>query len=129
MVVERVLGLRSIPVEPDAREKNDDDERAFELLRVCIFPHHATSSSKRCQVRNRFASSNLVGGYRDINFKIRVGFKCDSNKGRPLFCSVLVSLHWMFFAMLSSATSYFLVQKALAPGRCEDNGATMFVVA
>jgi hypothetical protein len=45
------------------------------------------------QVRNRFASTNCVGGYRDMNFKIRVGFKCDSKKGWPLFCSVFVALY------------------------------------
>jgi hypothetical protein len=130
VVVEQVLGLKSIP---DATKKHtqdqsdDEDESAFELLRVCIFPpHHATCSSNRCQVRNRFASSNSVGGYRDINFKIRVGFKCDSTKGRPLFCSVSVSLRWTLVVV---ASTYSVVQEALAPGGCEDNCATICVDA
>jgi hypothetical protein len=83
-------------------------------------------SSNRRQVRNRFASSISVGGYRDMNFKIRVGFMCDAQKGRPLFCSVSVALRWNYFVMTST---YSRVQKALAPGRREDDGATMcFVV-
>jgi hypothetical protein len=40
------------------------------------------------QVRNRFAAQSPPGGYRDMNLKIRVGFKSDPNTGHPLFCPV-----------------------------------------
>lgn len=42
------------------------------------------------QVRNRFAAQSPPGGYRDMNLKIRVGFKSDPNTGHPLFCPVYV---------------------------------------
>jgi hypothetical protein len=42
------------------------------------------------QVRNRFAEEKPLGGYRDINVKIRLGFKGDAKNGRPLFCPVYV---------------------------------------
>jgi hypothetical protein len=40
------------------------------------------------QVRNRFAEDNPLGGYRDINIKIRVGFKGDAKDSRPIFVPV-----------------------------------------
>jgi hypothetical protein len=42
------------------------------------------------QVRNRFADVEPLGGYRDVNVKIRVGFKGDPKDGRPMFCPVCV---------------------------------------
>ena len=133
----KVLGLTPIP---DAKKTNgtqDQSDAEFDTRTkalsscseyLCIFPpHHAPCSSNRCQVRNRFASSNSVGGYRDINFKIRVGLKCDSKKGRPLFCSVSVAPRWAFDAIASCASSHGAVQEALAAGGCEDNGATLTV--
>jgi hypothetical protein len=92
------------------------DEGAFELLRVWSFflASICTHLPNRLQVRNRFASSNVVGGYRDINFKIRVGFKCDIKTGQPLFCSVSVAPRWNS----SATTSHIIVQKPLAWVRC-----------
>ena len=124
----QVLGLTPIPKKKEHEGNSDGEvEGAFELLRVCVYrPIMLPLSSNRRQVRNRFASSISVGGYRDMNFKIRVGFMCDSQKGRPRFCSVSVALRWNSFVMTSS---YCRVQKALGPGRREDDGATMcFVV-
>jgi hypothetical protein len=42
------------------------------------------------QVRNRFAEENPPGGYRDVNIKLRVGFKGDPKDSRPVFVPVYV---------------------------------------
>jgi hypothetical protein len=52
------------------------------------FPlQHAPCSSNRGQVRNRFASSNSVGGYRDINIKLKIGFS-EGKNGRAELMTV-----------------------------------------
>jgi hypothetical protein len=54
--------------------------------------HHASP----WQVRNRFAEEDPLGGYRDINVKMRVGFHSGPKDGRPLFCPVYASLMCRF---------------------------------
>ena len=54
----------------------------------CPFVHPL--STPVFQVRNRFAEENPQGGYRDINVKIRLGFKADPKDSRPIFCPVYV---------------------------------------
>lgn len=84
----RVLGL--IPVEVNNPPANS--HKAFELLRVrfskkkklSYLPTFVTTR----QIRNRFSSSKTIGGYRDVNLKIRIGFKSDINTGFPVFCPV-----------------------------------------
>jgi hypothetical protein len=49
------------------------------------------------QVRNRFAASSTQGGYRDVNIKIRVGFRSDQNSGLPVFCPVYDSSTYFSF--------------------------------
>jgi len=69
-----VRGLGLIPIREHFQEKDDQACAAFEILRV----------------RNRFACADPVGGYRDINIKLRVGFKSDTKTGRPLFCPMSI---------------------------------------
>ncbi len=86
-----VKGLGLVPIVQTSAFKYCDAHGAFQLLRV-----RAPSLTALCsmsplpQVRNRFAAHSPLGGYRDINVKIRVGFKSDAESGRPLFCPVYV---------------------------------------
>jgi hypothetical protein len=43
------------------------------------------------RVKNRFAEESPVGGYRDVNIKVRIGFKCSSMLSSPIFVPVE---HW-----------------------------------
>jgi hypothetical protein len=86
-----VRGLGLIPIRDAMREIDHQAFDAFEILRVSLAYHFVVASTVcqyDIQVRNRFACANPVGGYRDINFKIRVGFKSDLKSGKPLFCPV-----------------------------------------
>ena len=58
-------------------------------------------NSQSPQIRNRFLSSNPPGAYRDINIKLRVGFKNDRKNGRPQFCPVYsLQLHLVCFLLM-----------------------------
>ncbi len=87
-------GLGLIPIDGGLDTEIELSSGAFELLRVRVFQLFRHSDIVLTdfvyQIRNRFAASNPPGGYRDINIKIRVGFKSDANTGRPLFCPVYV---------------------------------------
>ena len=87
-------GLGLIPIDGGLDTEIEHSLGAFELLRVCVFQLFRHSDIVPTdfvyQVRNRFAALNPPGGYRDVNIKIRVGFKSDANTGRPLFCPVYV---------------------------------------
>ncbi len=43
------------------------------------------------RVKNRFAEESPVGGYRDVNIKVRIGFKSSSMLSSPIFVPVE---HW-----------------------------------
>ncbi len=87
-----VKGIGLIPIDGGSRLKFAGAHGAFELLRVRTPSLSSAVSSilTPFQVRNRFAAQSPPGGYRDMNLKIRVGFKSDPNTGQPLFCPVYV---------------------------------------
>jgi len=81
------------------------------------------------QVRNRFADVEPLGGYRDVNVKIRVGFKGDPKDGRPLFCPVCVQFVHSTCASLFVISFFSLVhcfnllfQENVGWQRCQNNG-------
>ncbi len=96
MVVEQVLGLKSIP---DAKKKraqdnsDDEDESAFKLLRVCIFcsntrPVHltvarcatalprATSSAATETSTSKSASGSSATPQKDGRFSAACQYRC-----------------------------------------------------
>ena len=89
-----VRGLGMIPLVEDCEQELSQSNGAFELLRVrlCLVRTKSFLNTilfmPTAQVRNRFAEVKPRGGYRDINVKIRVGFKGDAKDSRPLFCPV-----------------------------------------
>ena len=97
-----VQGLGMIPIIESNVHELSHKSGALELLRVrsCLF-NEKKCCSKHCnsshmtslQVRNRFAEENPQGGYRDINIKIRVGFKGDPRDSRPVFVPVYVQFN------------------------------------
>ena len=89
-VLERGLGL--IPINDVTRADEQQTADAFEIIRVSPAPSSPLLKFTPSKVRNRFACADPVGGYRDINFKIRVGFKSDPKTGRPLFCPMCARL-------------------------------------
>ncbi len=65
--------LRVLGIPPDTN--NDplvERKGAFQILRV----------------RNRFTEKSPVGGYRDINIKVKIGFKCSPVLHAPIFLPV-----------------------------------------
>jgi len=50
-----------------------------------------TGAFQILRVRNRFAEESPVGGYRDVNIKVKIGFKCSPVLHAPIFVPVE---HW-----------------------------------
>jgi hypothetical protein len=91
----RVLGITMENDDVDPRTASSRGAlKFFDLLRVrqptllALLPLCTTHHEAFWQVRNRFAEENPLGGYRDINVKMRVGFQSGPKDGRPLFCPV-----------------------------------------
>ena len=71
------FSIRDIAFDGNFARNSDSSERcgAFEIVRV----------------KNRFKEESPVGGYRDVNIKVRIGFKSSSMLSSPIFVPVE---HW-----------------------------------
>ena len=78
------------------------------------------------QVRNRFAAQSPPGGYRDMNLKIRVGFKSDPNTGHPLFCPVYVE-SFAADAKILLLYSHERIQERMGPERRQNHGESFCI--